>query len=102
MQQVGRYTKVGNLVTIVGYLSWSSHTGTGSMIMRGYPILQHKAVQYIIHWRSWYYASGITLGSGYTQFNMYYPTYSSNDYIEFYKTGSCAVGLMLQCKQAVR
>ena len=36
-QQVGRYTKVGNLVTIVGYLSWSSHTGTGSMIMRGLP-----------------------------------------------------------------
>ena len=46
-QQVGRYTKVGNLVTIVGYLSWSSHTGTGSMIMRGLPYI-NKRVQYII------------------------------------------------------
>ena len=35
-------------------------------------------------------ASGITLGSGFTQFNVYYPTYSSNDYLEFYKTGSAA------------
>ena len=90
-QQVGRYTKVGNLVTIVGYLSWSSHTGTGNMIMRGLPYTttQSGAVYNSLA-AVGTMASGITLGSGFTQFNVYYPTYSSNDYLEFYKTGSAA------------
>ena len=87
-QQVGRYTKVGNLVTIVGYLSWSSHTGTGNMIMRGLPYTttQSGAIYNSLASTA-AMASGVTLGSGYTQIHMYYPTYSSNDYIEFYRTG---------------
>jgi hypothetical protein len=35
--QVGRYTKVGNLVTVQVYLNWSAHTGTGNMRFGGLP-----------------------------------------------------------------
>ena len=36
-QQVGRYTKIGNLVTVVGHLEWSAHTGTGNMRISNLP-----------------------------------------------------------------
>jgi hypothetical protein len=35
--QVGRYTKIGNLVTISCYLAWSAHTGTGGIKVAGFP-----------------------------------------------------------------
>ena len=35
--QSGRYTKIGNTVTVAGFLVWSAHTGTGSMRMGGLP-----------------------------------------------------------------
>ena len=35
--QVGRYTKIGNQVTILARLSWSAHTGTGNMVISGFP-----------------------------------------------------------------
>ena len=35
--QVGRYTRVGNLVTIKVALAWSAHTGTGNLIFTGLP-----------------------------------------------------------------
>ena len=35
--QVGRYTKVGNLVTVQCYIDWSAHTGTGDMRLNGLP-----------------------------------------------------------------
>jgi hypothetical protein len=35
--QGGRYTKIGNTVTVAGFLVWSAHTGTGSMKMGGLP-----------------------------------------------------------------
>jgi len=35
--QVGRYTKIGNLVTIQVYLSWTAHTGTGNMRFGNFP-----------------------------------------------------------------
>ena len=35
--QVGRYTKIGNQVTIWARLSWSAHTGTGNMVISGFP-----------------------------------------------------------------
>jgi hypothetical protein len=38
--QVGRYTKVGNLVTIQMYIEWSGHTGTGNMRVSGLPFQQ--------------------------------------------------------------
>jgi hypothetical protein len=35
--QIGRYTKVGNLVTVAITLVWSAHTGTGNMSLTGLP-----------------------------------------------------------------
>jgi hypothetical protein len=35
--QVGRYTKIGNLVTVQVYMLWSAHTGTGNMRFGGLP-----------------------------------------------------------------
>lgn len=35
--QGGRYTKIGNRVFVDGYISWSSHTGTGDMLISGLP-----------------------------------------------------------------
>jgi hypothetical protein len=35
--QVGRYTKIGNLVTVICYLSWSAHTGTGTIYLSNLP-----------------------------------------------------------------
>jgi hypothetical protein len=35
--QLGRYTKVGNLVTARIYLAWTAHTGTGSISLTGLP-----------------------------------------------------------------
>lgn len=35
--QVGRYTKIGNTVTVHLNLTWSAHTGTGNMTISGLP-----------------------------------------------------------------
>ena len=35
--QVGRYTKIGNLVNLSCYIAWSAHTGTGNMYLGNLP-----------------------------------------------------------------
>jgi hypothetical protein len=35
--RVGRYTKIGNLVTAQCALSWTAHTGTGNTLVSGLP-----------------------------------------------------------------
>lgn len=35
--QQGVYTKIGNLVTVAGYITWSAHTGTGETRISGLP-----------------------------------------------------------------
>jgi len=35
--QIGRYTKIGNQVTISAYISWSAHTGTGGIHLSNLP-----------------------------------------------------------------
>lgn len=35
--QVGRYTKVGRMVHVSGYLDWTAHTGTGNLRLGGMP-----------------------------------------------------------------
>ena len=37
--QVGRYTKVGNLVRFQVFITWSAHTGTGNMRVAGLPFV---------------------------------------------------------------
>ena len=42
--QVGRYTKIGNRVYFSAYLSWTAHTGTGSMRISGLPFTSNATV----------------------------------------------------------
>jgi len=35
--QSGTYTKVGNIVYVLANITWSAHTGTGQVTIRGYP-----------------------------------------------------------------
>lgn len=35
--QTGRYTKIGRVVTVEIYLTWSAHTGTGNLRVAGLP-----------------------------------------------------------------
>jgi hypothetical protein len=68
----GRYVKVGQLVTVIGYINCTSHSGTGDLIIAGLPYTQINE------------SSNITVGScisdnlnwgGYDQIN---PIGSSN------------------------
>ena len=87
--QQGGYTKIGDTVTVTGYVNYNSHTGTGSMKMTGIPytttqsggVYNSLAAVSIMH-------SAIVLGSGYTQLSLYYPAYNSINYLELYKSGS--------------
>lgn len=36
--QVGRYTRIGNIITLHFYLVWTAHTGTGNMILANLPV----------------------------------------------------------------
>jgi hypothetical protein len=44
--QVGRYTKVGNLVTVTGVITWTAHTGTGSIFLTGLPFTSANIVNF--------------------------------------------------------
>jgi hypothetical protein len=44
--QGGRYTKIGNRVFVEGYISWSAHTGGGTMSISGLPFNVNSSVFY--------------------------------------------------------
>ena len=44
-KQVGRYTKIGNLVTVSCNLVWSAHTGTGDFFISGLPFVSNASVR---------------------------------------------------------
>jgi hypothetical protein len=44
-EQVGRYTKVGRLVTVDITVTWSAHTGTGNMRIGGLPFTSNSTSQ---------------------------------------------------------
>tara|TARA_R100000734_G_scaffold11339_1_gene8511 strand:- start:1580 stop:2371 length:792 start_codon:yes stop_codon:yes gene_type:complete len=86
--QAARYTKVGNLVTVIGYVNWSNLNGTGNLVIYNIPFITSEtgtnyeglAAVSTMH-------SNFSLGSGYTDVCLYYPAYSSNNYLFFYATG---------------
>jgi hypothetical protein len=45
---VGRYVKIGRLVTVSGYMQWSGHTGTGDMTITGLPITVANIPNYYV------------------------------------------------------
>jgi hypothetical protein len=46
--QVGRYTKVGNLVTFFIAITWTAHTGTGNMQIPGLPFTASNDVEFTL------------------------------------------------------
>mgnify|MGYP001237307451 CR=1 FL=1 len=86
--QLARYTKVGNLVTLIGYVNWANLNGTGNLVIYNIPFITSETGNHYealagvstMH-------SAFSLSSGYTDVCLYYPAYSSNDYIFFYQTG---------------
>tara|TARA_B100001287_G_scaffold66892_1_gene54689 strand:- start:3685 stop:4227 length:543 start_codon:yes stop_codon:yes gene_type:complete len=85
----GRYTKVGDLVSITGYINFSSHTGSGFAEIIGLPyttsqsgaVYNALAAVSVMH-STW------TLSAGFTQLSMYYPAHSGITHIQLYQSGS--------------
>ena len=44
--QIGVYTKIGNLVTINVWINWSAHTGTGDLLLAGFPFTSIGTTNY--------------------------------------------------------
>ena len=79
-QQIGRYTKVGRLVTVDVYVSWSAHTGTGNMRIAGLPFTTASSPYSSV---SFGYLSGIALTAGNTMIGF---TQLSDTKIELWQT----------------
>ena len=45
--QIGRYRRVGNLVTIWARVAWTGHTGTGRMDLKGLPFIPNATTNHI-------------------------------------------------------
>jgi hypothetical protein len=71
--QVGRYTKVGRLVSAQIYLNWTAHTGTGNMLISGLPFSsQNVSDLYNAATFGWVYNISLTAGNvitGYVSYN---------------------------------
>lgn len=86
--QLGRYTKIGNTVTIFGYVNWSGLNGTGNLLLYNIPFVttetgtNYEALAAVSTMHS-----GFSLSSGFTDVCMYYGAYSSNDFLFFFQTG---------------
>ena len=46
IRQQGTYTKIGNLVTCNVWLQWSAHSGTGDMVLAGFPFTSIGTTNY--------------------------------------------------------
>ena len=87
--QLGRYTKIGNVVHLFGIVTWSGLNGTGNLVLYNIPfVTSETGLHYEGLAASGVLQSDFSLGTGYTQLCMYYPAYTSNNYLFFYATGS--------------
>jgi hypothetical protein len=78
--QIGRYTKIGNLVCATCYLAWSNATGTGNMVIGGLPFSSAN-ISLLYHGAAIGYSNllttpantvpSFTLGPNQTQFDCY-------------------------------
>ena len=57
--QIGKYTKIGDMVYIIISLAWSAHTGTGTLAIKGLPFSALDQTPLSIYLR------GLTLPTGY-------------------------------------
>jgi hypothetical protein len=61
--QTGKYTRIGNTVNIVIYLTWSAHTGTGGMRISGLPFASAGHVSFSNYHVNLSVGSGKVLGT---------------------------------------
>jgi hypothetical protein len=62
---VGRYTKVGNLVTVQILIAWTAHTGTGNMSIASLPFTSSNATSLVAS-ATIGYVDGLALTAGNT------------------------------------
>ena len=79
--QYGSYTVIGNTCTVRGYITWSSHTGSGTMYLKGMPydIAVQNSYEYLSTGSCM--ATNIDWNDNYTQFT---PYAASGAQIQFY------------------
>ena len=86
--QVARYTKVGNLVTVVGYINWSGLNGQGDLIIYNIPfVTSETGANYEALAAVGTMHSAFSLSTGYTDVCLYYPAHTGNDYLQFFQIG---------------
>jgi hypothetical protein len=59
--QVGKYTKIGNMVFCQFYVTWSNHTGTGGIQIDGFPF-SNSSGSYAAYYLGW--VNNLTVPSG--------------------------------------
>lgn len=62
--QIGRYTKIGRIVTAQIFVNWSAHTGTGDMRLSGLPFLSNPTAG-VFSGAAIGWVNNITLNAGY-------------------------------------
>jgi hypothetical protein len=83
--QNGRYTKIGNQVTVSAYINWTAHTGTGNMNLSGLPftVLNVSNVFYSVSF-GLFRNVALTASNVATAYAVFNQTYSG---VEQYPTG---------------
>ena len=64
--RIGKYTKIGNTVTVMCSLGWSAHTGTGDITVSGLPFTSASYSSNAI-WAAGVYANDMNFGTSATQ-----------------------------------
>lgn len=89
-EQVGRYTKVGRIVTVDISVTWSAHTGTGNMRIGGLPFTSNSTSQAS---GSIGVLSNIALTAGYVATAYNYPSSALIFLLQYATGGSSAIDI---------
>jgi hypothetical protein len=86
--QFGKYTKVGNVVTLVIWLTWVAHTGTGNMRVAGIPfVTPNDGTQ---EWISLADAATLTITAG-SVLCVYFPSNASQIVVGYISPGTAGI-----------
>lgn len=98
--QVGRYTKIGNRVTVDVYLNWTNHTGTGDIRFGGLPFASRNAANYYAS-MTLGYVSSLTYAAGYFLTALIPPNGSSVELSQTQTNGGIPVGVPMDTSAAI-
>ena len=83
--QAGAYTKIGNMVYIMGRLGWSGHTGSGSLIVNGLPFSSNNQYAFL----GFSFRDDLTITAGKTAYVYVSPSTATAVFVEI-GTGTSA------------